>query len=186
MTKIYYRNAAAAVICFGNYLFLKKHLNSLSSLFFKTIFLSINNNNNNNNNHTDLTFDQSFEKVKFWVNELQTHEPKCIIILCGTKADLISDGSGQRGTPVDVVEEYANQINAPVFETSSKTGTNVENLFKYIAENASGSSQDAGMFLNCFIDFFFFPLNIFFKKKTLLIEVIAVKKRGEEEAKCCN
>jgi len=104
MTKIYYRGADAAVVCF------------------------------------DLTNENSFEKVKYWVLEIKNHEPNCLIVLCGTKFDLIHEGS-KRGVTMGTVQAYANEIECLTFETSSKTGTNVEEVFKAIAENSKTSSE---------------------------------------------
>jgi GTPase SAR1 family protein len=35
----------------------------------------------------DVTNAESFEKVKFWVKELQSYEENCIIVLTGTKSE---------------------------------------------------------------------------------------------------
>ena len=37
----------------------------------------------------DITNDQSWRKVKFWVDELQKYEPECRIYIVGTKLDLL-------------------------------------------------------------------------------------------------
>lgn len=90
----------------------------------------------------DLTSAASFEKVKYWVNELQQHEPNCVLVFCGTKMDLLAEGV-PRGTSSDVVEDYASELNVESFETSSKTGENVEALFRAVAESIESPAHDA-------------------------------------------
>jgi len=97
MSRIYYRGAAAAVICY------------------------------------DLTDDASFEKVKFWVVELKKNEESCKIYLCGTKKDLTQEDRKLRKIDYHQVTDYADEIKAEVFETSSKTGEGVSDLFGKIA-----------------------------------------------------
>ena len=41
----------------------------------------------------DVTDTESFEKVKFWVQELRQYEPKCALYLVGTKLDLIESST---------------------------------------------------------------------------------------------
>uniref|UniRef100_T1J8R1 Uncharacterized protein n=1 Tax=Strigamia maritima TaxID=126957 RepID=T1J8R1_STRMM len=97
MSKIYYRGAAAAIVCF------------------------------------DLTDDSSFEKAQYWVIELLKNEEGCKIYLCGTKKDLIQHDHTLRKIQIRKVSDYAQGLNAEVFETSSKTGLNVNDLFEKIA-----------------------------------------------------
>ena len=90
-----------------------------------------------------MTNRESYDKVKFWVNEIRTHEPTCELILCGTKFDLIAEGSA-RSVDENTIKSYANSINAKYFETSSKTGHNVEQIFKTIAESIQSSEGTHG------------------------------------------
>lgn len=83
----------------------------------------------------DLTDSVSFERAKFWVNELQKHEENCRLYLCGTKKDIINDNPDQRQVPASQVLHYAVEQNAEIFETSSKTGENVRELFYKVAED---------------------------------------------------
>ncbi|CAL1261561.1 unnamed protein product [Larinioides sclopetarius] len=75
----------------------------------------------------DLTDVVSFERAKFWVSELLKSEEKCRLYLCGTKKDLINKDR-KRAVDYHNVTDYADEINAEVFETSSKTGEG-ENFF---------------------------------------------------------
>ncbi|KAK2138166.1 hypothetical protein NP493_79g02025 [Ridgeia piscesae] len=74
----------------------------------------------------DLTDDQSLEKAQFWVNELKQNEENCKIYLCGTKKDLVTgDNRNRRRVDYFSVTDYATEIGAEVYETSSKTGEQV-------------------------------------------------------------
>lgn len=85
----------------------------------------------------DLTDRSSFERAKFWVNELKTYEDNCSIYLCGTKYDIVQSDKKQRQVDYHTTTDYADEINAKVFETSSKTGHNVEELFFQLAQDYS-------------------------------------------------
>lgn len=83
----------------------------------------------------DLTDSISFERAKFWVTELKKHEENCRLYLCGTKKDIVDDFPEQRQVSASQILRYAVEENAEVFETSSKTGENVRDLFFKIAED---------------------------------------------------
>ncbi|XP_063992846.1 ras-related protein Rab-24-like [Diachasmimorpha longicaudata] len=98
MTKIYYRGARAAIVCY------------------------------------DLSNQATFNRAKYWVRELRRVEEKCRIYLCGTKNDLLE--MGHEPTPsLEAVEIYTSGIQAKFFITSSKTGENVCEMFREIAED---------------------------------------------------
>ncbi len=84
----------------------------------------------------DVTDRSSFQRAKFWVNEMQANEKLCRLYLCGTKKDLV-DGENKylRQVCHHVVADYADEIRAEVFETSSKTSENIQELFLKIAED---------------------------------------------------
>lgn len=98
MSRIYYRGARAAIICY------------------------------------DLTDSSSFDRVKFWVNELRTHEENCKIYLCGTKLDLVMKDKKVRRVDYHFTTDYADEIHAKLFETSSLKGDNVCELFYDVAK----------------------------------------------------
>ncbi|XP_071946791.1 ras-related protein Rab-24-like isoform X2 [Antedon mediterranea] len=85
----------------------------------------------------DLTENASFERVKFWVDELLKNEENCRIYLCGTKVDLVDTEENKKNRKVDYHEttDYGDSIKAKVFETSSKTGHNIKELFTSIAKD---------------------------------------------------
>ncbi|KAJ6667780.1 hypothetical protein lerEdw1_016101 [Lerista edwardsae] len=55
----------------------------------------------------DLTDSSSFQRAKFWVNELQNFEANCRIYLCGTKSDLLEEDRRRRGIDFHDVQDYA-------------------------------------------------------------------------------
>ncbi|XP_023700835.1 ras-related protein Rab-24 isoform X2 [Paramormyrops kingsleyae] len=98
----------------------------------------------------DLTDSSSFLRAKFWVKELQNCEEQCVIYLCGTKNDLVECDRSARQVDYHDVQDFADEIKAQHFETSSKTGHNVEELFRKIADDYCSSafevmSEDKGV-----------------------------------------
>lgn len=89
----------------------------------------------------DLTDKSSFERAKYWVNELKTYEESCKIYLCGTKYDMVLNDKKLRQVDYHVTTDYADEIDAKVFETSSKTGHNVEELFFQLAQDYSKEEE---------------------------------------------
>ncbi|PIK36311.1 hypothetical protein BSL78_26854, partial [Apostichopus japonicus] len=83
----------------------------------------------------NLTEDSSFDRAKFWVEELFKNEPDCKIYLTGTKNDLIEENRQSRRIEESVVDQYADEINCQTFVTSSKTGYNIKELFYKIAKD---------------------------------------------------
>ncbi|XP_062868035.1 ras-related protein Rab-24 isoform X2 [Trichomycterus rosablanca] len=88
----------------------------------------------------DLTDNTSFQRARFWVKELQTCEEHCKIYLCGTKNDLIEADRSARQVDYHDVQDFVEEIGAQHFETSSKTGHNVDTLFMKVAEDFSNSA----------------------------------------------
>ena len=77
----------------------------------------------------------SLDKAKSWVKELQRQANENIIIaLAGNKADLVADNPDKRAIATADAEAYAQSAGLLFFETSAKTGNNVEELFTAIAQ----------------------------------------------------
>ncbi|XP_033633169.1 ras-related protein Rab-24-like [Asterias rubens] len=83
----------------------------------------------------DLTEAPSFDRAKFWVEELKKNEENCKIYLSGNKFDLVDDDKKRRQVDYHSVTDYADELHAEVFETSSKTGYNIKELFFKIAKD---------------------------------------------------
>ena len=75
----------------------------------------------------DTTDRDSFEHLPDWLNDVsELAEPNSKKLLVGTKVDL---DAIHRHVSKDSVSCFANSINVPFIETSSKTGHNVEQAF---------------------------------------------------------
>ncbi|XP_036405015.1 ras-related protein Rab-24-like [Megalops cyprinoides] len=88
----------------------------------------------------DLTDSSSFVRLKFWVKELQNCEQQCKIYLCGTKSDLVEADRSIRQVDYHDALDYADEVKADLFETSSKMGRNVDELFQKVAEDFYNST----------------------------------------------
>eukprot|EP00638_Chattonella_subsalsa_P010452 CAMPEP_0117756480 /NCGR_PEP_ID=MMETSP0947-20121206/14106_1 /TAXON_ID=44440 /ORGANISM="Chattonella subsalsa, Strain CCMP2191" /LENGTH=146 /DNA_ID=CAMNT_0005576081 /DNA_START=273 /DNA_END=713 /DNA_ORIENTATION=+ len=95
MASMYYRNAAAAIVCF------------------------------------DITDEESFSKMKDWVQELKSNVPegKLVIAIACNKTDL----EGQRVVSRARAEAYARTIGAIYCETSAKENWGVTEIFEQVS-----------------------------------------------------
>ncbi|NWH78430.1 RAB24 protein, partial [Piaya cayana] len=75
----------------------------------------------------DLTDSSSFQRAKFWVNELQNCEEGCRIYLCGTKNDLLEEDRRKRGVDFHDVQDYADGM--------AVRGRDAHELFQKVAED---------------------------------------------------
>ena len=75
----------------------------------------------------DITRDETFVNAIDWLKEIQEHaSPDCLVYLIGNKAEL----EEEREITFDRAVEFARAHKiSKVFETSAKTGNNVEELF---------------------------------------------------------
>ena len=91
----------------------------------------------------DITHGRSFQVLKErHLQLLEAAEPNCLIVVVGTKTDLVTRDS--REVPSSVGEKLAIEQNErkgrprsgfsvyPFFETSAKTGNNVDKVFELI------------------------------------------------------
>lgn len=79
----------------------------------------------------DITSHESFLGAKTWIEELQRQgSPDIVIGLAGNKADLES----KREVARSEADSYASENGCIFFETSAKSGDNVQNMFQAIAQ----------------------------------------------------
>jgi len=79
----------------------------------------------------DITNRDSFNNISNWVEDCKNQSPKTIfMVLVGNKSDL----NDKRVISVDEGKELAEKYNMIFFETSAKTGENVELIFFKSAE----------------------------------------------------
>eukprot|EP01125_Pyxidicula_operculata_P019177 TRINITY_DN692_c0_g1_i1.p2 TRINITY_DN692_c0_g1~~TRINITY_DN692_c0_g1_i1.p2 ORF type:complete len:100 (-),score=10.79 TRINITY_DN692_c0_g1_i1:117-416(-) len=73
----------------------------------------------------DITDADSFTSLQSWYQELYKNVPSCTIILAGNKADL----ARERKVSEEMSRAFAQDKECEIFEVSSKTGQNIEELF---------------------------------------------------------
>ncbi|OHS94452.1 small GTP-binding protein [Tritrichomonas foetus] len=79
-----------------------------------------------------LTSKDTLEDSATWVEELKTHfETLPVLYLVGNKADLTEE----KCISIEEANEMAERLHAIYFETSAKTGQNVNELFEDIADH---------------------------------------------------
>jgi small GTP-binding protein len=79
----------------------------------------------------DLTDSRSTATVRQWVSELrQARGEQCAFVIVGNKSDL----NDQRSKAVEDTRRYAEQNTIEYFETSAKTGSNVDAAFLALAK----------------------------------------------------
>lgn len=91
----------------------------------------------------DITNKESFDNVKGWIEDCKSQSPKTILmVLIGNKVDLDSE----RAVSTEEGEEFAKRNNMQFFETSAKTGYQIEEIFvssaKSIAEKINDGFYD--------------------------------------------
>ena len=75
----------------------------------------------------DITDQKSFAGAQTWIKQLQSMGPRDIIIgIAGNKADL---GETERQVQTSEAKSFADENGCIFFETSAKTGENVNNMF---------------------------------------------------------
>jgi len=85
---------------------------------------------------------KSWEKLKFWVAEMRKMEEDCKIYICATKTDLIEDNNKDSNVDHFTTTNYCEEIGAEMFETSSKTGRNISEMFQKIGSDYLASHEN--------------------------------------------
>ncbi|CAD8206185.1 unnamed protein product [Paramecium octaurelia] len=77
----------------------------------------------------DFSRRSTFEDIKFWLNQIKTFAcDKIELVLVGNKSDL-----SKKHVTIQEVEEFAKQEKLDFYETSAKTGKNVDIVFESLA-----------------------------------------------------
>ena len=81
----------------------------------------------------DVTNPISFENIRNWTESIKTHLSSEVnntpVIIIGNKIDLF-----EREIKTDEAEKYCNDLGFKYFETSAKTGENVNETIKYLVK----------------------------------------------------
>jgi len=89
----------------------------------------------------DITNKLTFAGAKKWIQELQNQgDPDVVIALCGNKSDL----NVSRKVTAEEARDYADQQGILFYETSAKTGANIQEAFRSIAEKLPSQPKGAG------------------------------------------
>ncbi len=118
----------------------------------------------------DVTNSFTFENLKFWISSLKQHininKGHIPAIIIGNKIDIL-----QREVTKEEGEKYAKQEGLEYYETSAKTGANVNeainNLVKVILKNYIDNDNEN-------------------EEKSFRIEGVKKSKNSTKEKKCCN
>jgi len=87
----------------------------------------------------DITEQETFDELDKYVDFLKEGaNSDCFIVLVGTKLDLEEDSVKPRKVPKHVAQQYADKIGALFYETSAKTGYNVNEVFDRIGYHVFG------------------------------------------------
>ena len=81
----------------------------------------------------DVTNVETYENLKYWTQSIKTHMgsdiDKISVIVIGNKID-----SNEREVNKQEAEIYCSELGYPYFETSAKTGENVNKTIKYLVK----------------------------------------------------
>ena len=81
----------------------------------------------------DVTNSETYEDIKYWTQSIKTHMgsdiDKISVIIIGNKID-----SNEREVKREDAEVYCQELGYPYFETSAKTGENVDETIKYLVK----------------------------------------------------
>merc|ERR1719156_16625 len=87
----------------------------------------------------DITDSDTFNGAKKWIEELQRQgDPDIVIALAGNKCDL----DLKRKVASEEARNYADENSLLFFETSAKTGQNINETFRAIAEKLPAEKKD--------------------------------------------
>ena len=81
----------------------------------------------------DVSNVETYENIKYWTQSIKTHMgsdiEKIAVIIIGNKKDLKEREVNQREAEI-----YSSELGYPYFETSAKTGENINSTIKYLVK----------------------------------------------------
>ena len=81
----------------------------------------------------DLTKPKTLEQVEFWINQIESNKTKdssISLVLFGNKCDMKEEIQVKE----EDIEKIKEKYNLRYYETSAKDGTDVQNIFEYLAK----------------------------------------------------
>ena len=97
----------------------------------------------------DITSQESFRKIDFWIQELHNkNRDSKVLMLVGNKTDL----DNEREVSFQQGEKKANEIGCPFMETSAKTNHNIKECFEkasrilYLKKSEEDGDDNVGSF----------------------------------------
>ena len=124
----------------------------------------------------DLTKPKTFEQVNYWIEQIEENKSKdypLSLVLFGNKCDMKEEIQ----VNPDDIEKVKQKYKIKYFETSAKDGTNVQNIFEYLAKLVLKSR---GLFQNLDID----EISVS-EKELQKIEVKNKQTQNNGKKKCC-
>lgn len=91
--------------------------------------------------------EESWERLQFWVSELRKLEEECKVYICATKIDLLRGDNKNRVVDYHTTTDYCDEIGAELFETSSRDGSNISEMFLKVASDYL-ENEDVGSLVN--------------------------------------
>lgn len=80
----------------------------------------------------DITERKTFDTVEKYVGFLKDADPKCYVVLVGTKLDLVISDPERRQVSVEDLTAITEKYRAAHYETSAKDNTNIADVFDNI------------------------------------------------------
>lgn len=89
----------------------------------------------------DVTNSRSLENCEYWVNELRRTEENCILCLVANKIDVPAE---EKKIDAKDAQEFVEKYGMVYFETSAKTGENINKLFEAVAQKIVEKKSHSG------------------------------------------
>ena len=128
----------------------------------------------------DITNRNSFDNIRSWIEDCKKHSPKTVfLVLIGNKNDLESS----RKVSYDEGEDFAKKYGMLFYETSAKTGKNINEVFM------NSCSEIAKKINNGFYDLNRDTCGIkvgFNNQESIVLDDNINKRPKEKKSLCCN